>query len=1101
MSRCLPTALLLALLAAASSAAPAPAGAYQFTVQSSHTDKVKNIVFSADGRRILSASSDKTIKLWDVESGRLIRNFAGPTQPLTCCALSPDDALVAGGGYDRTVTLWDASTGDALRSWNLDTAIIGKAAFSPDGAILAAGMVGAIFILDPRGVKPPVKIEIGNAMPECLVFSPDGKTIAVGTDTGKVLLVDLDSAAIGGTLSPESYSIHSIAFSPDGKKLAAVGGFNKTLSIWDLGTKSRLDSCKPHSHDTRALAYSEDGKLLYTASFDGSFATWDSATLKEISRYKWLKNLDAGGFCAAIHPATRRVAGAMADRSIGVFSLDDGRLASELHGYSLELRAAALSGDRELLISTEGWSQVINVWDLAAGKMLRSLTGHAARITDLAFSHGRTAASSSVDGTIILWDPREGKELLRLKEEAIGYPCIALSPDGSRLVACSNDRGIWVFDAKTGGLLWKDPKPFRVRSVGVSPDGRLAAVCTLAEGIQIWDLASAKQVAKFSFRGKTGYNASFSPDGRYLVAGYEDNKVRLWNLATGELASTGESHQSPVVRVAFGPDGSHIASVDYEGRLIEWGMTLIAPLRELKDDRNSVACVEWLGPDKVVTVSSTDGVVKMRTLDGSAWTAMKSHPNNHDWLAFSKDGFWDASSRGGETVGVTIGDAVYGIDQFAARTNRPDKVTLPFFADAGRQAYFESRYRLRLSRLGLSEQDASPAPGAGLATAAIPESRIASCVIKDGEARLELAFEAPPGGLRSYSLFVNDVPLFGARGKGISGTSVRAEERVRLSSGENKIEVSCFDAAGAESPRAQVRAKGPAGAKTSLYFVGFGVSKYLNKVEGRSMDLRYAAQDALDLEAFFKKNKGKKFDKVYTKVFADAAATRESLGAARELLERAGIDDTVVVFVAGHGLYDASDTYYFLGHEADTANLAGTAIPFETIEDLVQGLASRKKLLLMDTCASGMREGEVGAATAVAGARGIGARVIPADSARGLAVSANATSSSQWRYERDRFFFNDLTRRSGAIVFSSCTGDQVSWESDDFKNGLFTEFILKGLEGAADFNKDKSIDSDELRKFVSEAVLAETKGKYPSEQLPVVDRDNLSLRLVLPGGK
>jgi len=150
--------------------------------------------------------------------------------------------------------------------------------------------------------------------------------------------------------------------------------------------------------------------------------------------------------------------------------------------------------------------------------------------------------------------------------------------------------------------------------------------------------------------------------------------------------------------------------------------------------------------------------------------------------------------------------------------------------------------------------------------------------------------------------------------------------------------------------------------------------------------------------------------------------------------------DTLVLFIAGHGIHDtdAEGTYYFATYDAELSRLGETAARFELIEDILQGIAPRNKLFLMDTCESGeLEEGVQATMFAQAGSRGIIART-----ARGIAVKAVPTSGNasaaaaapagarEYLAQRDRYIYNDLARRSGAIVFSSCKGGEFSYESE-----------------------------------------------------------------------
>ncbi|HRY54141.1 MAG TPA: caspase family protein [Spirochaetia bacterium] len=1105
-----PLGLALALLPALLAAAPrAPAEELRFVVQSAHTGPIAGLAFSPDGKLALSASSDKSLKLWCLESGRLLRSIEDSADALRGCAFSPDSSRIAAIGADGSVFLWDAASGELLRAWKaLDKQIDLMLAFSGDGRYLASVHGKRAYLLDPSAEAPLARVDLGDQYPSSLAASRD--RLAVGTARGGIVLVDFRKAAVAATLACAACrEVTALAFSPDGATLAAAcspsSGDANDLVLWETKSGKQRKRFAASQEPIEALAFSPDGKRIHGASASEAegFASWDRESGAKLSSRPW-KRATAGpsAFAAAFHPAAGLVAATLGDGSIGLWETATGLFLRPLRGYSEGLAAAAASADGLRLLAADYLSSKVAIWDLPAGRKVGSLE-LGAQVLDLSYSASGLAAAGGKGGTLLVWDPRTGRELARIKAAGLASPLVALSPDGSLLWAASPGVGYRLFDTRTGALAWESKGANWIARLRFAPDGRRAASCTLVDGVQIWDMGSGKVSTELraGAGGSSPSDADFSPDGRLLAAAYDDGYLRLWDLASARVLAQTRASDRAARRVAFRPDGLSLLCADDSGRIAEWPIDLAAPARRLDDDRGRLAFLSYRGPDQVISASSTEGLAKIRSLDGSAWTAFKNHPNGKDWLAFNKEGYWDASSRGGEALGVAIGARAFGIDQFAAASNRPDLVMRPFFSEPDREAYFRSRYELRLRRLGLAGPGVlGPAPGSPSAPA-LPLARVLSARISGAEAELELDFAAGSAELASYALFVNDVPLLGPSGKPLAGASARARERIALSAGENKIEVSCLDHGGLESPRALVAAQGPAASKAALYYLGIGVSKYRNRAGGASIDLGYAAKDARDLESFLKGNPGGLYGRIETRVFADEAATRGCLGAAQSFLAQAGIDDAVIVFVAGHGLYDAEERYYFLSHEADLADLAGSALPFEELEDILRATASRRKLLLMDSCASGLREGAQAPASLPGGSRGISARVVPAPALRGIAVAGAAEQPRRWLFERDRYLFNDLSRRSGAIVFSSCTGDQVSWESEAFENGLFTEYLLRALAGAADRDKSGAVDSEELRRYVSEGVLAETRGRYPSEQLPVVDRDNLSLRLLLPSGR
>lgn len=456
-----------------------------------------------------------------------------------------------------------------------------------------------------------------------------------------------------------------------------------------------------------------------------------------------------------------------------------------------------------------------------------------------------------------------------------------------------------------------------------------------------------------------------------------------------------------------------------------------------------------------------------------------------DWIAYTDDGLFDASNGGGRLVAVVQGLTAYGIDQFAASRNRPDLIFQRMQLGTPEEvAHYRSQHQRRLQRLGIGESDAS-------SVTSLPQARIAGLSVRGREATLQIEFRSAGAELLSYQLYVNDVPLFPGAGKPLAGTAASVEERIELGGGGNKIEAGVFSRQGAESIRARTLVSSAPAAGRDLYYLGFGVSDYRDD----TLDLGYAARDAADLAATLRAMEGRAFRRVVTRVFTDGEVTPGVVAEAGSLFSRAGVDDVVVVFASGHGVHDrdGAATYYYLAYGTETDRLAETAIRFEGIEATLAATSARNKLLLLDTCESGeLLPGDLERyldASLSAGLATRGLRVTRTEAGR----NGERGPARSYLLDRDRFIYNDVTRRTGAIVFSSCRGGELSYEDARLENGLFTESLLNAFR-LGDTDGDDTVTTDELRAVVPLWVAEATGGL----QNPTVDRDNLSARIAFP---
>jgi len=583
---------------------------------------------------------------------------------------------------------------------------------------------------------------------------------------------------------------------------------------------------------------------------------------------------------------------------------------------------------------------------------------------------------------------------------------------------------------------------------------------------------------------------TFSPDGQSIYSGGREGDVRQWSL-DGELLqrySWGASRhflRNHTGAITFLVDGTMVSGHN-DGHVRMWhadGSLARSLPAETEEGFGKVNRLALAPNGRLLVASYSDGQLRFWNLDTGEFAAY--YTRDGEWILYMQDGTFDSSRRGASLVSMTRGATIYSVDQLALRHNRPDRILERIgHSDDELIQFFEGLHKRRVRKAGLDSD-------ALVLEANLPEVSLEKVAPADGAVTLTLECSDQQLDLVRANIYVNDVSLPGSRP--LEGREASYSETVELIPGENRIEVSCTNVSGQESFRVTTVHEYAVPHTPDLWFVGFGVSDYADS----RLDLAYAAKDVNDLGATMGNLEGKAFDggniaTVHVHTWTDEDVTVQTIRDAKAVLAAAQPDDIVIVFIAGHGVYERGEqaTYYYLTHGADTAHLAETAADFSELEDLLYDIAPRTKLFLMDTCESG--ELEVDARTslfAAADSQGISARTT-----RGLVVvQKEGTSRPEARRflrQRDRFIFHDLLRRSGAVVFSSSRGGEFSYESDAIENGFFTNEIIAALGDGS----QQQISLRDLRTRVSERVAEATENK----QHPTVDRDNAYLRLVFP---
>ena len=292
---------------------------------------VTTIAYSPDGTRIATGSAnarnaEHTVKLWDVETGQNLTTLQGHTDSVTTIAYSRDSRILASGSKDKTVKLWDVSTGENIATLQGHEKRVFSIAFSPDGTKLASGSEDTSIRLweIPTGRtlytlgevnSPQVGVEVLPARrpgqdinelqtddgidpePEIIrglvfsvAFSPDGtKLAAVVLDDGETTLWDVGTGQYITTLTSEYSSAWVVAFSPDGTKLAVgTGTGNNTVELWDVSRYKPVAAFSGHTGSVYAVAFSPDGTKVASGSSDGTVLLWDVS--KSIKLYPSKQN-------------------------------------------------------------------------------------------------------------------------------------------------------------------------------------------------------------------------------------------------------------------------------------------------------------------------------------------------------------------------------------------------------------------------------------------------------------------------------------------------------------------------------------------------------------------------------------------------------------------------------------------------------------------------------------------------------------------------------------------------------------------------------------------------------------------------------------------
>ena len=481
-----------------------------------------------------------------------------------------------------------------------------------------------------RGHRGPVN---------AVAFSPDGTSLASGSDDGSVKLWDVASGSLRMTLKGHTDQVTSVAFSPDGRLLAS-GSRDCTAKLWDVATGSPLATFSRHLDAVSAVAFSPDGKTLATGSANSTSSTarlWDISTKKELANLTDGHFTDGSKVCSLVFFPDGKTLAMGLWYDVQLWDVATRHVRSTFLGDRLNLESLAVSRDGKMLALAG--SAGVRLMDVETGQQRAALKVSFDYAHCVAFSpDGKTLGLGNQSGDVVRWDPSTGQK--RVYAHTGGIRSVAFSPDGKTLASGSEDRTVKLWDVAT------EPRPNTLDVANVllwcvafSPDGKTAAFAGDNRLLKLWDVATMQPLGTLSGHTDNVVGVAFSHDGRTLASCGDDAAIRLWDLNTRQQQGLLEGHSGGCHAVAFSPDDRTLASSGNDRTIRLWDLATRKERATLRNHTDWVWSVAFSPDGQTVASGSDDATIKLwDAATGRERLTIRGFAGQVRSLAFSHDG-------------------------------------------------------------------------------------------------------------------------------------------------------------------------------------------------------------------------------------------------------------------------------------------------------------------------------------------------------------------------------------------------------------------------------------------------------------------------------
>ena len=1025
----------------------------ELRIEAGHYSSVTAMTFSDDGKILASGAYDRSIVLWDWETGRELRRIDCEDN-VESLDFSPDGRLILSIIQNGTGLIHEVTTGKLIKTLTPEDGYLQTGQFLPNGKemIIAGPKVATIWSLDkdePIAFLDGERTYCNYNCQHSMGVSPDGKWMAVVDRNGQVSLWNIPKRKMINQCqyydaSKFSHSgITSIAFTPDSKSFI-IGSEIQGIIQWSIDpAKEPRVLLAPQKITTgisfkfNDLAINNDGTILSAIYLEGVQDKFQRDNNLGYHRF----NLQTGELIESIdvgdandisnilyHPISDTMVinrGAIPQivnsKDLSPVRLFKGHLTDNLVDYWI-MKATKKHVFLPPNTVIERVGRQVFAWDYTTGKIKTTYPAHEDIVLGLAVSKDqKLLASSAADGSVSVSDIQSG-DTIWTRKLFQSVMTVGFSQDSDQLISIDMSGRVVAWKAESGKYIQDLPRT--ARDWYQTP----MTVAFTSTGLVTWDKAlrepeKGQEIVNFDVHEDRLHDILTSSDGKQLLTTGWDGQVYLRDLYYGgKVTPIGEKLEDKVYCAAFSPDEKLIATGAADNVI-----RLYSQAGELQFDltghRSGVVSLTFSEDGQQLISGSQDGTVKVWDLKNQKELYTRILLDENRWTTMLPSGHFYSTQEGMQSMYFVQGNELYSLDQFFEEYYQP-KLTVNLLGS-----------NLKRETGSLSNQIANrPPPKVEIVYPKTKE-------ITDSQTELIVKVTDQGGGIEEIKVLQNGKRVVAdSEFKSTKeGNSIAKSYHVDLVPGLNVIQASAFGSSRIESKADELRINRPADEPTAAcYVLSIGINEYTNP----RLNLNYAVDDAKSVASLIEEQGKNLFTKIETTLITNEEATRENI--LKKLEELSAVikpTDVFYFFYAGHGSM-MNEKFFFIPtnctrlYEEDALMLE--ALPVPEVVDKLKSIKALKQVLFIDACHSG-------GSTQLLASRGAGEE-------KALA---------------------QLSRSAGVHILAAAGSDQTATEFQELGHGLFTYTVLEALKGKADgAPEDEKVTVYELKSFLDDQVPA-----------------------------